>query len=111
MQEPINGQYKLDLDTGLVSIVAGEIGDSWVKEQQLIPSRFDHAAKVTGSACTAVAIQPHQVRERTRSGSDSNSVRNSWTAVIFSPRVAYTLPSISRRTSSNTRSAGLSSGL
>ena len=58
-----------------------------------------------------MSIQPHQVRERTRCGSDSKSVRNFCTAATLSSRLGYTFPSIHRPTSSNTRSAGFSSGL
>jgi hypothetical protein len=35
MKKPISGQYKLDLDTGQVSIVASEVGSKPVKEQQI----------------------------------------------------------------------------
>ena len=65
----------------------------------LIPIHFDHGAYSEGSSWTAVLIQFHQVSERTLSGSASNSVRNSSTAITLSSRVAYTFPSIARRTS------------
>ena len=64
---------------------------------------------VAGTWVSWPPIQP--ASPRTRSGFDSSSVRYASTAATLSSRLGYTFPSIHRRTSSNTRSAGLSSGL
>jgi len=79
--------------------------------RNLIPTSFDHAAKRAGSFWMVSSIQSQPASPRTRSGFDSSSARYAATAATLSSRLGYTFPSIHRRTSSNTRSAGLSSGL
>ena len=77
----------------------------------VIPFHLDGAIKCAGRSWTLSSIQPHPASERTRPGSDSISLRKAFTAATFSSIRRYSLPSTHRRTSSNTRSAGLSSGL
>ena len=95
---------------------AGVSGGEFLSAHQgipnlLIPTRLDHAAKRAGSLWMASSIQSQPASPRTRSGFDSSSVRYASTAATLSSRLGYTFPSIHRRTSSKTRSAGLSSGL
>ena len=77
----------------------------------LIPFHLVGAIKCAGRIRTLSSIHPHPTSERTRAGSDSSCSRYEFTASTLSSIHRYSLPSTHRRTSSNTRSAGLSSGL
>ena len=77
----------------------------------VIPFHLVGAIKCAGRIRTLSSIHPHPTSERTRAGSDSSCSRYEFTASTLSSIHRYSLPSTHRRTSSNTRSAGLSSGL
>ena len=77
----------------------------------IIPFQSEETAWLDDRPWTASSIQSHPASDRTRRGSASNSRRYALTASTFSSMLSYILPSTQRRTSSNTRSAGLSSGL
>ena len=84
---------------------------SWCGRNQLIPFHLVGAIKCAGRIRTLSSIHPHPTSERTRAGPDSSCSRYEFTASTLSSIHRYSLPSTTRRTSSNTRSAGLSSGL